>query len=220
MKTYLSAKNTILLLEDDSLLSEILEDFLLSRGFDVECVDNAEDALQKAITQNYDLFIFDVKVPLGDGFSLLQEIRKHKIQTPAIFTTSLNLLSDLQKGYESGCDDYLKKPFELGELDLRIQKLLKSKKVIEFDQGIYFDCEQKLLYQADTLLPLTNKENELLSILIENRGKYLTLEDISYRLWGYEEPSFASLRVYIKNLRIYLGRERIKTKRGLGYCYE
>lgn len=220
MKTHLSTKNTILLLEDDALLSELLEEFLISRGFEVECVDNAEDALQKAITQSYDLFIFDVKVPLGDGFSLLKEIRDHKIQTPAIFTTSLNLLTDLQKGYESGCDDYLKKPFELGELYLRIQKLLKSKKVIEFDNGIYFDCDQKLLYQGSVLLPLTNKENDLLSILIENRGKYLTLEDISYRLWGYEEPSFASLRVYIKNLRIYLGRERIKTKRGLGYCYE
>lgn len=220
MKTYSSAKNVILLLEDDSLLSELMEEFLLSKGFEVECVDNAEDALQKAITQRYDLFIFDVKVPLGDGFSLLQEIRNHKIQTPAIYTTSLNLLTDLQKGYESGCDDYLKKPFELGELDLRIQKLLKSKKVIEFENGIYFDCNQKLLYQRDTLLPLTNKENDLLSILIENKGKYMTLEDVSYRLWGYEEPSFASLRVYIKNLRIYLGRERIKTKRGLGYCYE
>lgn len=115
-----------------------MEEFLLLRGFDVECVDNAQEALQKANTHSYDLFIFDVKIPLGDGFSLLHEIRSHKNQTPCIFTTSLHALSDLQRGYESGCDDCLKKPFELEELYLRIQKLLKVKKVIEFDDGIYF----------------------------------------------------------------------------------
>lgn len=212
----------ILLLEDDVFLSEMMEEFLISRGFKIKSVDNAEEALDEAISGDYELFIFDVKVPLGDGFSLLRELRKHKIQTPTIFTTSLNTINDLQEGYESGCDDYLKKPFELEELFLRIQKLLKKDSCVkvEFANGIYFDCNQKLLYQNDNLLPLTNKENELLAILIENQGKYLTLEDLSYRLWRYEEPSFASLRVYIKNLRIYIGKDKIKTKRGLGYCYE
>lgn len=212
----------ILLLEDDVFLADIIEEFLVDKGFSLDCVDNAEDALEKALSGLYHLFIFDVKVPLGDGFSLLSELRKHKIQTPTIFTTSLNAISDLQEGYKSGCDDYLKKPFELEELYLRIQKLLKkdTKDAIAFDDGVYFDCAQKLLYKDNSLLPLTNKENELLSILIENQGKYLTIEDISYRLWGYDEPSFASLRVYIKNLRIHIGKDRIKTKRGLGYCYE
>ncbi|MCE3047622.1 response regulator transcription factor [Helicobacter kayseriensis] len=212
----------ILLLEDDVFLMEIMEEFLVSRGFEVECVNDADEALEKALNQQYELFIFDVKVPLGDGFSLLRHLREHKIQTPTIFTTSLNAIGDLQEGYESGCDDYLKKPFELEELFLRIQKLLKKENSywIEFGGGVYFDCVQKLLYRDQELLPLTNKENELLAYLIENRGKYLTLEDISYRLWGYEEPSFLSLRVYIKNLRIYIGKDRIKTKRGYGYCYE
>lgn len=212
----------ILLLEDDVFLMEIMEEFLVSRGFEVECVNDADEALEKALNQQYELFIFDVKVPLGDGFSLLRHLREHKIQTPTIFTTSLNAIGDLQEGYESGCDDYLKKPFELEELFLRIQKLLKKENScrIEFGEGVYFDCAQKLLYRHHELLPLTNKENELLAFLIENQGKYLTLEDISYRLWGYEEPSFPSLRVYIKNLRIYIGKDRIKTKRGYGYCYE
>ena len=212
----------ILLLEDEIFLSEMMEEFLISKGFEVDCVGDAQEALDKALGHHYELLILDVKVPLGNGFSLLQELRKHKIQTPAIFTTSLNTIDDLQEGYKSGCDDYLKKPFELEELYLRIQKFLhrNSKKKVEFENGVYFDCEQNLLYQNDKLLPLTNKENELLSILIENKGRYLTLEDISYRLWGYEEPSFASLRVYVKNLRIYVGKDRIKTKRGLGYCYE
>lgn len=212
----------ILLLEDDAFLSEVIEDFLAARGFVIRSVDNAQDALELAIGGQYELFIFDVKVPLGDGFSLLKELRKHKIQIPTIFTTSLNTISDLQEGYMSGCDDYLKKPFELEELFLRIQRLLKRDfcTKIEFENGVYFDCDQKLLCQDGTILPLTNKENELLTLLIENQGKYLTLEEISYHLWAYEEPSFASLRVYIKNLRIHIGKGRIKTKRGLGYCYE
>lgn len=212
----------ILLLEDDVFLMEMMEEFLVSRGFEIDCANHADEALEKALKRQYELFIFDVKVPLGDGFSLLRCLRKHKIQTPAIFTTSLNAIGNLQEGYESGCDDYLKKPFELEELFLRIQKLLKRGDLyrIEFGGGVYFDCVQKLLYRDQELLPLTNKESELLAYLIENRGKYLTLEDISYRLWGYEEPSFLSLRVYIKNLRIYIGKDRIKTKRGYGYCYE
>ncbi|WP_027327089.1 response regulator transcription factor [Helicobacter pametensis] len=212
----------ILLLEDDAFLAELMEEFLISKGFEVECVENADDALERAMSARYELLILDVKVPLGDGFSLLRDLREHKILTPAIFTTSLNTIADLKTGYESGCEDYLKKPFELEELFLRIQKILKqnTQKVEHFEGGMYFDLNQRLLYQNGSLMPVTNKENELLAILIENKGKYLTLEDISYRLWGYEEPSFASLRVYIKNLRIHIGKDRIKTKRGLGYCYE
>lgn len=210
----------ILLLEDEVVLAEMIEEFLLSKGLEVEVVDNAEDALELALNKTYELFIFDVKVPLGNGFELLEQIRKYKIQTPAIFTTSLRAIEDLQRGYKMGCDDYLKKPFELEELYLRIQHLLKPKDVVRFENGVYFDTKQKLLFQGNTLLPLTNKENELLSILIENKGIYLTLEDISYRLWGHEEPSFTSLRVYIKNIRIYIGKNHIKIKRGLGYCYE
>ncbi|WP_300642588.1 response regulator transcription factor [uncultured Helicobacter sp.] len=212
----------ILLLEDEIVLCEMIEEFLISKGFEVYSVDNADDALEQAMSGKYELFIFDVKVPLGNGFSILQELRSHKITTPAIFTTSLNTIADLQEGYESGCDDYLKKPFDLEELYLRIQKLLgkKGNEAIDFGNGVKFDMNQKLLYRGDSLLPLTNKENELLAMLIENKGQYLTLEEISYRLWGYEEPSFASLRVYIKNIRQQIGKDCIHTKRGLGYCYE
>ncbi|ANV97887.1 hypothetical protein BBW65_03320 [Helicobacter enhydrae] len=210
----------ILLLEDEVILAEMIEEFLISKGFEVEVTDNADDALIKATENQYELFIFDVKVPLGNGFALLEHLRQNKIQTPTIFTTSLHSIQDLQEGYRSGCDDYLKKPFDLEELYLRITRLLKTRQTIEFANGVYFDCVQKLLYQDSALLPLTNKENELLAMLIENKGTYLSLEDLSCRLWGYEEPSFNALRVYIKNIRIYIGKEHIKTKRGLGYCYE
>ena len=212
----------ILLLEDEIVLCEMVEEFLISKGFEVHSVDNADDALEEAMSGKYELFIFDVKVPLGNGFSILQELRRHKIQTPAIFTTSLNTIADLQEGYESGCDDYLKKPFDLEELHLRVQKLLgkNAKESVDFGNGVRFDMVQKLLYKGNALLPLTNKENELLAMLIENKGQYLTLEEISYRLWGYEEPSFTSLRVYIKNIRQQIGKDCIHTKRGLGYCYE
>ena len=158
----------ILLLEDEIVLCEMIEEFLISKGFEVYSVDNADDALEQAMSGKYGLFIFDVKVPLGNGFSILQELRSHKITTPAIFTTSLNTIADLQEGYESGCDDYLKKPFDLEELYLRIQKLLgkKGNEAIDFGNGVRFDMNQKLLYRGDSLLPLTNKENELLAMLI------------------------------------------------------
>lgn len=212
----------ILLLEDEIVLCEMMEEFLLSKGFEVFSVDNADDALEEAMSGKYKLFIFDVKIPLGDGFSLLKTLRDRKISTPTIFTTSLNTIADLQQGYQSGCDDYLKKPFDLEELYLRITKLLgkDDRKIVDFGNSVKFDLSQKLLYKGSALLPLTHKENELLAMLIENKGQYLTFEEISYRLWGYEEPSFTSLRVYIKNIRQQIGKECIHTKRGLGYCYE
>ncbi|EOI5010721.1 two-component system response regulator DccR, partial [Campylobacter jejuni] len=108
----------ILLLEDDLSLSEIIEEFLNDEGYEVFLCDNAQEALDMAYERYFDLWILDVKVPLGDGFSLLKELRKSGKQTPAIFMTSLNTTNDLKQGFDAGCDDYIKKPFELAELSI------------------------------------------------------------------------------------------------------
>lgn len=105
----MSAK--IMLLEDDFVLSEILLEFLQEQGYDVCLYDNAKDALNAAYEQYFDLWILDVKVPYGNGFDVLKELRGCGKDTPAIFITSLDRITDLQSGYKAGCDDYLKKPF-------------------------------------------------------------------------------------------------------------
>ncbi|RDU60753.1 response regulator transcription factor [Helicobacter marmotae] len=221
----MSAK--ILLLEDDFVLSEILLEFLQEQNYDVCLYDNATDALNAAYEQHFDLWILDVKVPAGNGFSLLKELRECGRDTPAIFITSLDRISDLESGYNAGCDDYLKKPFELLELQYRINTLLKrsfshtQQDSITLSNGFEFGILSQLLYDKNgAIIPLTQKESLLLSLLLQHKGQYVSQEAIFDTLWDYEqEPSEMSLRVYVKNLRKILGKDSILNQRGHGYCF-
>nr|WP_314734222.1 response regulator transcription factor [uncultured Campylobacter sp.] len=216
----------ILLVEDDETLSELISEYLSEQGYDVTVRTDAKAALDTAYERNFDILILDVKLPKGDGFSLLRELRRLGDDTPAIFTTSLNALQDLEIGYKSGCDDYLKKPYELKELLLRIQILLKRKfshvndEFIELNGGYKFYPSSKTLRQNGQIVNLSNKESELLALFLENKNALLSKEAIFEKIWNYgEEPSELSLRVYVKNLRRILGKDAIINRRGDGYIY-
>ena len=216
----------ILLVEDDETLSELISEYLSEQGYDVTVRADAKAALDTAYERNFDILILDVKLPKGDGFSLLRELRRLGDDTPAIFTTSLNALQDLEIGYKSGCDDYLKKPYELKELLLRIQILIKRKfshvndEFIELNDGYKFYPSSKTLRQNGQLVSLSNKESELLALFLENKNTLLSKEAIFDKIWNYgEEPSELSLRVYVKNLRRILGKDAIVNRRGDGYIY-
>ena len=216
----------ILLVEDDETLSELISEYLSEQGYDVTVRADAKAALDTAYERNFDILILDVKLPKGDGFSLLRELRRLGDDTPAIFTTSLNALQDLELGYKSGCDDYLKKPYELKELLLRIQILIKRKfshvnnEFIELNGGYKFYPSSKTLRQNGQIVNLSNKESELLALFLENKNALLSKETIFEKIWNYgEEPSELSLRVYVKNLRRILGKDAIINRRGDGYIY-
>lgn len=216
----------ILLVEDDETLSELISEYLSEQGYDVTVCADAKAALDTAYERNFDILILDVKLPKGDGFSLLRELRRLGNDTPAIFTTSLNTLQDLEIGYKSGCDDYLKKPYELKELLLRIQILLKRKfshvndEFIELNDGYKFYPSSKTLRQNGQIVSLSNKESELLALFLENKNTLISKETIFDKIWNYgEEPSELSLRVYVKNLRRILGKDAIINRRGDGYIY-
>ena len=216
----------ILLVEDDETLSELISEYLSEQGYDVTVRADAKAALDTAYERNFDILILDVKLPKGDGFSLLRELRRLGNDTPAIFTTSLNTLQDLEIGYKSGCDDYLKKPYELKELLLRIQILLKRKfshvndEFIELNDGYKFYPSSKTLRQNGQIVSLSNKESELLALFLENKNTLISKETIFDKIWNYgEEPSELSLRVYVKNLRRILGKDAIINRRGDGYIY-
>ena len=216
----------ILLVEDDETLSELISEYLSEQGYDVTVRADAKAALDTAYERNFDILILDVKLPKGDGFSLLRELRRLGDDTPAIFTTSLNALQDLEIGYKSGCDDYLKKPYELKELLLRIQILIKRKfshvndEFIELNDGYKFYPSSKTLRQNGQIVNLSNKESELLALFLENKNTLLSKETIFDKIWNYgEEPSELSLRVYVKNLRRVLGKDAIINRRGDGYIY-
>ena len=216
----------VLLLEDDLALSEIVKEYLEEEGFEVELVYDANAALDKAYEKNFDIYLFDIKVPLGDGFSLLKELRKLNKNVPAIFISSLNTTDDLKMGFEAGCDDYIKKPFELLELKIRINSLLKRSfahkngDFEEFENGFKFDILSKTMYKNGKIYTMPGKEIKLLSLLLKNKTQIVPSETIFEELWEYgETPSDMSLRVYIKNLKKIIGKDKIVNSRGRGYSY-
>ncbi|GAD19028.1 response regulator transcription factor [Helicobacter fennelliae] len=216
----------ILLLEDDLCLCEMIEDHLRDCGFEITTCDDATNALDLAYEKNFDLWIFDVKVPNGNGFTLLKQLRELNKTTPAIFLTSLSMINDLKEGFMAGCDDYIKKPFDIDELTLRIRSLLKrqfshhNSEILDLGNNLSFDMIQKQLYKDNQPILLTNKESKLLALLLRNQGKFISQDEIFETIWNYDEmPTNMALRVYIKNLRKVLGKDSILTQRHRGYCY-
>ena len=216
----------ILLVEDDETLCDLIGEYLKDAGFDVCVCSDAQSAADLAYEQNFDLFIFDVKIPKGDGFSLLKELRKSGDRTPAIFATSLNTLGDLEVGFKSGCDDYLKKPYELKELMLRVNSLIKRNFSHNFDDFVTVGDEFKFYFASKELrrsgvpVALSNKERELLALFLQNKNRLLSKDEIFSAIYAFDEtPSEEALRTYIKNLRRVLGEEHIINRRNAGYLY-
>ena len=217
----------ILLLEDDIGLSDIITEYLQDNDFDIDLVYDGEEALDKAYESNYDLYIFDVNVPAIKGFDLLKILRDKGDSTPTIFVTSLNDIEDVSKGFESGADDYLKKPFELAELLLRIKNIQKRSftqkrsTIIQIDNDITFNIDSELLKTAQGSISLPQKELKLLKHFLKHPNEIVTFESLNEVLWDYDEtPSSESLRAHIKNLRKHLTKDIIHNLRGLGYRFE
>ncbi|MDD5717095.1 MAG: response regulator transcription factor [Sulfuricurvum sp.] len=219
-----SSSIRILLLEDDFTLSTIIEEYLSEQGYSLTCAYDGESALDKGYEIAFDLFLFDVKVPLVNGFDVLRELRRNNKKAPAIFITSLNSIDDLSCAYDAGCDDYLKKPFELKELELRIRALIKRTSVLNTDESIpvtstiSFDPKSGRLHDRDNTVILPRKEAKILKVLLSNPGMIVSSQDLIESAWGYEEEaSEESLRTHIKNLRKHLGKATIVNIRGQGY---
>jgi len=214
----------ILLLEDDLILNEIIEEFLQDLGYDVTCVYDGMKASEIMYDEQFDLLILDVNVPSITGFDFLKSLRDESITTPAIFITSLNSIEDIEEGFNVGADDYLKKPFELKELELRINniKRLLHLDSDELDIGEKISFNTKLNYinydGIKTKLPL--KEAQVLKYLLKNTNRCVSQDELSSNIWSYESaPTSSTIRTYIKNIRKIVGEEYIETIKGVGYRF-
>jgi len=215
----------IFLLEDDLQLSNTVKQFLEHLGYGVVTAYDAHEAQDLLYEQQVDLMLLDVKVPYQSGFDLLAKLREQGNQTPAIFITSLYTVEDLTQGYEAGCDDYIRKPFALKELQLRIEANLKKtfqthQNTVDIDNDILFNIkEYKLTIQGEDIA-LKQKESQLLAYLLAHPNEIVDYAQIYPVLWEYDErPNPASLRTYIHTLRSHLGKEKIETIKGRGYRY-
>jgi DNA-binding response OmpR family regulator len=219
-------KAKILLLEDDANLNETIVEFLEDEGYEVESTYEGYEAEEKLYESKFDLLILDVNTPGLNGYEVLRGARERGVDAPAIYITSLNSVEDLEKGYASGCDDYVRKPFVLKEMLIRMETLLKrgfyheKKEFIEIGESIKYDIQTGQLMIDDKAVTLGNKETRLLKLFVKSQGEILSHERIYEHLWDFdEEPSDTALRTYIKNLRKMIGKDRIVSIKKQGYKF-
>jgi DNA-binding response OmpR family regulator len=220
------AQPHLFLLEDDANLNETITEYLEEHGYRVDAVYDGYEAQDRLYEKRYDLLLLDVNIPGIDGFELLKEARREGIKAPAIFITSLSSVDDLETGFKSGGDDYIRKPFALKELLIRIETLIKRSffheehETIPITETLRYDVKNGALMDGDHAIQLGVKEGKLLKLLLKFPDEVIAHERIFKHLWDYEEtPSDTSLRTYIKNLRKIIGKDRIVSIKKQGYKY-
>ncbi len=213
----------ILFLEDDPVIADTLSDFL-NEFYEVTHCFNSHSALEKAEDNHYDLYIFDINVPGISGMELLKTLRTFNDTTPTIFITAYQELKYLQEGFKLGANDFIRKPFELEELQARIENIRRQFLIEEevcISEEIRFSPEIHQLLINDKTFSISPKESELLHYLLKNRSKVISNDELLQNLYTYESmPSSDTIRTYIKRLRQLLGKERILNIRGEGYRFE
>ena len=218
--------DTILLVEDDSTLSMIISETLQRDGFDVLTADNGEDGLKQFARHGADLLIADVMMPRMDGFEMGRKIRQINRNVPLLFLTAKSEIDDIVEGFELGGNDYLKKPFKMLELIVRIKALLRRNVHDEdnrFEIGKYtLDLSMQMLSHPDKgIVGLSLIEAKLLKELIVNVGYTVESATIMQLIWQRDDPySRNSLHGFIHKLRHYLRHDQsisLINQRGIGY---
>lgn len=216
----------LLLLEDDIALSDILNDFLSDNGFNVTLCENGQDALENLIENRFDLAILDINTPSLSGLEVLIELRnRYKNNIPIIIITAYQDINNLKKAFENRADDYIRKPFDLEELNIRISKLkrefLLQEDSVILDNTLIFKPEPSQIIKDGKIIHIAQKERDILRYFINHKGRVISNEELFSNIWTYDEaPSDATIRVYIKSLREIIGKNRIVTIRGVGYKFE
>jgi len=208
----------VLIVEDDKDLALITSKVLEAKGFNPDLAKDGEEALEKLEKKHYKIYLIDINIPKIDGLELVKEIRK--IDKNSIIIMLTGKIEDFyfQKAYDYGCDDYIKKPFSVSELLIRIERHLKSANFIEFDE-YRFDFNELELYKNEKRIPLRKKEKRLLNLFLKNVNKTLSSEEIVSYVWEKEKKNYP-LRQLINELRKKFDKKYIKTVVGIGYRFE
>ena len=220
------SKINVLLAEDEASLGMIEKESLETRGFSVYHAENGDDALEIYQNEKLDILVLDVMMPKKDGFTLAKEIRQENKKIPIIFLTAKSQTSDVLEGFEHGGNDYLKKPFSMEELIVRIKALLNriqlKTNVETIKIGNYiFNFTKQTLTHLETTENLTHREAQLLFYLFEKKNEVLDRTFILNKLWGNDDFFNArSMDVFISKLRKKLKKDpniQIINIRGFGY---
>ena len=212
----------ILVLEDDEFICEQIKTYFELNDHSVDVYYDGESLLDNAILTNYDIFLFDINTPKKNGIETLKYIRNNGVATPAIFLTALSDIEFVKQGYDVGCNDYVRKPFNLEEVNLRIGQLLykNSTNEIKIDDDYKFDLSKMELKLKNQVIDLTTTQKELLYILIKNIGSIVPSNIIKDYVWDDKEVCDNTLRTQIKKLRLKLKNNFIINIRNSGYKIE
>lgn len=217
----------ILIVEDEKMLAEILSDTLSDRNFDVRLAYDGIHALEAIKKEPFDVIVSDVMMPNLDGYSLAKKLRNEGCNTPILFLTALSATEDVVKGFETGGNDFLKKPFAIDELIVRVKALAGRAEVMDAQETSYvigeyeFNPSSKELTIRGEQTTLAAREAAVLVRLCRKRGRVVEASELLKELWGDDNYfNLRSLNVYITRLRNHLKADptvEIESVRGVGY---
>jgi DNA-binding response OmpR family regulator len=222
-------KAKVLYVEDEVFLAKIVSETLQGRGYEVILESDGGKAMDQFTKEKPDVCVLDIMLPNKDGFAIADEIREKDVQVPIIFLSAKSQTSDVVNGFKTGANDYIRKPFSIEELIVRIENVLRNKNITpeeteEVQIGEYtFNTKRQTLNHPTEQRKLSYRESELLKLLYENRDKIVERSEILTLLWGSDSFfNSRNLDVYITKLRSYLKHDpsiEIITIKGIGYRF-
>ncbi len=206
----------VLVLEDDTILSNTLKELLEMEGYEVLRAKNGNQALELSFENSFDLMLLDVNVPYINGFDFLKELRESGDETPAFFITALIDKNSFSRGFDAGCDDYIKKPFDFDELLIRINAKLKIKSHLIKYKDIEYNVKENIVRKNGTAIELQQVDKQILLCFLKNIGKIVD-KDSLFELM--DKPTDTALRVHISKIKKSFALD-ITNIRGIGYKLE
>lgn len=214
----------ILLLEDEVMLSESIDEYLQGEGHNVDSFFDGLEAFKNMKSSIYDLLILDINVPGLDGLSFLEKLHELKIHTPAIYISALVDIEDISRAYNLGCYDYLKKPFHLKELALKLDRVILSTDVprvqLRLSKNYSYDQEHNTLLFNGIAQKLTKRQSQIIDLLSRNRSRVVDFDQFSNYVWDEQVVDNATIRAEINRLKKFLQEDFISNIRGMGYMIE
>jgi len=214
----------ILLVEDDFMLNEMITEYLNSTGHAIISAKNGLEALEILESQKFDLLILDISLPDIDGFTILEKLHEQKLMIPTIYISALIDIEDISRAFDLGCFDYLKKPFHLKELTLRINKILKTiiapQRHKRLSKHYSFDSETMTLYFNNEPHILPRRQLQIIEFLAKNRSLVVNYDMFRTYVWNDDYIDNATIRAEVNRVKSVLKEDFIKNIRGSGYMIE